>query len=451
MKLKYLAAACLAAAIYSCDDTTTGVGDFLANTDEINAYSMTFEATTKTIKYTDINPNGIYSRTNSAYLGKFTDADFGTFSADFITQINCPEGFTFPETMQSIQSASLGLYYASYYGDSLAPMRVRVDLLDTPIDDDGSDMSLYYTTYDPTKYYNEEAEPLAEKDYTAYDVAIGDSLKSETGYNTVSISLPESFSQDIQKKYEENKDYFKDAYSFIHNVLPGFYVHTTQGEGSILYIQDIWLHLNIEYLIESSSVSTRLENSDNAFDKQMSDKEHTYLKTPVGLLTEVKLPLEEMYAELGKDTLNSVSISFTKMKEVSDNSSKNPYKMGVPQYLLLLRKSEVNEFFEQNKTYDSQTSFLASYSSTTNSYTFSQLNRLISQIFSEMRTQEEPAEGWDEHNALVLIPVKTETDSQSNIIGLSHDLEVNSARLVGGENGDKLKIEVIYTRPAISE
>ena len=111
MKLKYLAAACLAAAIYSCDDTTTGVGDFLANTDEINAYSMTFEATTKTIKYTDINPNGIYSRTNSAYLGKFTDADFGTFSADFITQINCPEGFTFPETMQSIQSASLGLYY----------------------------------------------------------------------------------------------------------------------------------------------------------------------------------------------------------------------------------------------------------------------------------------------------------------------------------------------------
>ncbi len=471
MKLKYLAAACLAAAIYSCDDTTTGVGDFLANTDEINAYSMTFEATTKTIKYTDINPNGIYSRTNSAYLGKFTDADFGTFSADFITQINCPEGFTFPETMQSIQSASLGLYYASYYGDSLAPMRVRVDLLDTPIDDDGSDMSLYYTTYDPTKYYNEEAEPLAEKDYTAYDVAIGDSLKSETGYNTVSISLPESFSQDIQKKYEENKDYFKDAYSFIHNVLPGFYVHTTQGEGSILYIQDIWLHLNIEYLIESSSgsvdstvytqipfaatnevyMSTRLENSDNAFDKQMSDKEHTYLKTPVGLLTEVKLPLEEMYAELGKDTLNSVSISFTKMKEVSDNSSKNPYKMGVPQYLLLLRKSEVNEFFEQNKTYDSQTSFLASYSSTTNSYTFSQLNRLISQIFSEMRTQEEPAEGWDEHNALVLIPVKTETDSQSNIIGLSHDLEVNSARLVGGENGDKLKIEVIYTRPAISE
>ena len=160
-------------------------------------------------------------------------------------------------------------------------MRVRVDLLDTPIDDDGSDMSLYYTTYDPTKYYNEEAEPLAEKDYTAYDVAVGDSLKSETGYNTVSISLPESFSQDIQKKYEENKDYFKDAYSFIHNVLPGFYVHTTQGEGSILYIQDIWLHLNIEYLIESSSgsvdstvytqipfaatnevyMSTRLENS----------------------------------------------------------------------------------------------------------------------------------------------------------------------------------------------
>ena len=80
MKFKFLAAAGLAAVLYSCDDATTGVGDFLANTDEINAYSMTFEASTKTIKYTDINESGVYSLTKSDYLGKFTDADFGTFS-----------------------------------------------------------------------------------------------------------------------------------------------------------------------------------------------------------------------------------------------------------------------------------------------------------------------------------------------------------------------------------
>lgn len=68
MKLKFLAAIGLAATLYSCDDTTTGVGEFVADADEITASAQTFEATTKTLKYTDLNPNGVFSRTSSAYL-----------------------------------------------------------------------------------------------------------------------------------------------------------------------------------------------------------------------------------------------------------------------------------------------------------------------------------------------------------------------------------------------
>ena len=58
MKLKFLAAVGLAATLYSCDDTTTGVGEFVADADEITASAQTFEATTKTLKYTDLNQNG---------------------------------------------------------------------------------------------------------------------------------------------------------------------------------------------------------------------------------------------------------------------------------------------------------------------------------------------------------------------------------------------------------
>ena len=126
MKLKFLATIGFAATLYSCDDATSGIGDFLANTDEINAYSMSFKATTNTIKFEDLNPKGVYSRTNSAYLGKFTDMDFGTFSADFITQINCPENYSFPDNLQEIEETTLELYYNSFYGDPKAPMRVRV-------------------------------------------------------------------------------------------------------------------------------------------------------------------------------------------------------------------------------------------------------------------------------------------------------------------------------------
>ncbi len=489
MKLKFLAAVGLAATLYSCDDTTTGVGEFVADADEITASAQTFEATTKTLKYTDLNPDGVFSRTSSAYLGKFTDPDFGTYTTDFITQINCTEGFEFPETTQEIVATTLELSYASFFGDSLAPMRVRVDILNQPIDDTGEDLSLYYTSYDPTKFYDANGNALAEQDYAVRDNswtdAAIDSIKNTNGYyppliidldkkKNFDIGQNESgtFSQYLLKKYKEDKENFKDAYSFIHNVLPGFYVHTTGGEGSILYIGDIWLRMKVKYLVERPStgavdstvytsipfaatnevfMSTRLSNSEETLNSLAGETEHTYLKTPAGLCTEVKLPLQEMYDALGKDTLNSVSMAFTKYKNVSDNSEKSPYKMGTPQNLLLIRKNEVKDFFEQRKNYDSKTTFLGTYSSTTNSYSFSQVNRLISQIFSDMRTKEEPAQGWDEYNTMVLIPVKTETDSQGNTIGLSHDLEVNSAKLMGGEDGEKIKMEIIYTKPKFNK
>ena len=488
MKLKFLAAVGLAATLYSCDDTTTGVGEFVADADEITASAQTFEATTKTLKYTDLNPDGVFSRTSSAYLGKFTDPDFGTYTTDFITQINCTEGFEFPDRLVSIDTTTLELSYASFFGDSLAPMKVRVDVLKEAIDDTGENLGLYYTSYNPEDFYNATGLPLAEQEYAVRDNswtdAEIDSIKSANGYYPpLVINLDKkatwnigneqkngTFSEYLLTKYKEDKNNFKDAYSFIHNVLPGFYVHNTGGEGSILYIGDIWLRMKVSYYITGSEgqdslvqtsipfaatnevfMSTRLNNSEDALNKLAGEKEHTYLKTPAGLCTEVKLPLQEMYDALGTDTLNSVSMAFTKYKNVSDNSASSPYKMGTPQNLLLIRKNEVKDFFEQRKNYDSKTTFLGTYSSTTNSYSFSQVNRLISQIFSDMRTKEEPAKGWDEYNTMVLIPVKTETDSQGNTIGLSHDLEVNSAKLIGGEEGEKIKMEVIYTKPKFNK
>ena len=458
MKLKFLAALGFAATLYSCDDSTTGIGDFVANADEIPAVAETYDVTTRTNLL-----DSIYSRTNSAYLGKYTDPEFGEYSAEFITQINCVEDQRFPETFQGIEETTLELYYDSYYGDSLATLRVQVDTLNTVIEDNGKDKQLYYTSFNPKDFYNENAAPLAVKDYAAFNVATADSTKSEgEPSGNIKLYLGKDFSNYLTRKYEENNHQnFNDAHAFINNVLKGFYIHTTHGEGSVLYISDIWLRMKVKYLTKGNVsgkvdsvvyryvpfaaskevfMSTRMQNSEKLKEFVKEDNPYTYLKTPAGLCTEITLPLEEMYNELKKDTLNSITLSLTKLKQTNDG----PYKMGIPENLLLVRKSDMISFFEDNKVTNNITSFIASYDSSTNSYSFSKLNRLVSYIFSEIRNEEKQDDDW---NKILLVPVTTELDSEGNVVSISHDMEVNAARLVRGTEGDPLKIKVIVTRP----
>lgn len=458
MKFKLLAVLSVTAALYSCDDSTTGIGDFVSNIDKIEAFSDTYNVTSKTYRL-----DKVYSRTNRAYLGKYTDSDFGQYSADFITQINCPENFELTEHLEEITGASLELYYTDFYGDSLATLTVQVDTLNKIIDD--SDTGLYYTSYDPKLYYDENKAPLATKSYAAVDLSVSDSLRNtSTYYPNISIDLGKDFGKHIENLYRSKPEYFKDAYSFINNVLKGFYVHTTNGDGSVVYIKDIWLRLNIDYLVEREStgeidsiahgysvlaaskeilMSTRLENSDK-LDELVNEKGHTYLKTPAGLCTEIELPVDEIYSTHQNDTLNSVTLSIKKYRFAGNESSVS-YPMGIPQNVLMVRKGDMETFFEQNKTYDNKTSFLGTYNSSTNSYTFSKLNRLISNIFSEIRAGDNDTE---DRNKVMLIPVTTETDTEGNIIGVSHDMEINAARLFGGEDSEEeLKIEIIYTNP----
>lgn len=479
MKLKFLVALGIAATLYSCDDETTGIGQFVADADMIPA-----KADSYTIETESYLLDSVYSRSSTAYLGKFTDEDYGTFSSDFLVQINCPENFILPDRIEEITTAKLGLYYTSYFGDSLASLRVQIDPLTKVIKDDGTDKGLYYSNLDPTEYYDKNASPLAIKDYSAYDRTVSDSVREEDSYYpNVAIDLGSDFCKNFLEKYNYTETvngktvhpYFKDSESFINNVLKGFYVHTTSGEGSILYISDIYLHLTIAYWTKTSEdkdtlvhtvvpmsstkevfMSTRFQNS--GMKELVNDPKCTYLKTPAGLCTEVTLPIEEMYQAHKNDTLNSIPVSFQKLKDQSNS----PFKMGTPSNLLMVRKSEMKDFFENNKVYDNKTTFIATYSSSSNSYEFSKLNRLISYIFSEIRPEiEKGEEAWNkwksehkDYNKLLLVPVTTESDSQGNVIGVENDLNVNSAMLKGGKDlnnssdeSQRIKMSIIYTNP----
>ena len=67
------------------------------------------------------------------------------------------------------------------------------------------------------------------------------------------VSLPISLGEHMYNKYKEDKNNYKDAESFIKNVLKGIYVHCTNGDGTILYIDDMELILDYSYYIKGKS------------------------------------------------------------------------------------------------------------------------------------------------------------------------------------------------------
>ena len=461
MKLKYLYIGLLSALIYSCDDATTGIGDStIAAGDSISAGVSVYDVYTRSIL-----ADSVYARTSTAYLGKYTDPHFGEFSADFITQFNCTDNFEFPETIQEITSINMRMFYDSYFGDATNAMRMQIDTLDKVIPE--KELSTFYTSVDPTQYYNENSNPVARKAFAARGASASDTtiVNYDSFGNTTSYSyywqdvkLPLTLGQHMFNKYKEDKNNYKNAETFIKNVLKGFYVHCTHGDGTILYINDMQLHLNFKYLIESSSgkvdslvngstifaatkeviQANHFQNSDR-LKELVEEKDYTYLKTPAGIFTEVTLPIEEIAEMHMRDTLNAASITFTRYNEKSESK----YPMGIPQTLLMVRKCDMHKFFEKNETYDDQTSFIAQYvgsSETANTYSFPNISPLITQCINEKQASKNDAD-W---NKVVLIPVKTETDSNGSIIGLKSNLDMESACLVGGEK-NPIKMQILYT------
>ena len=137
MKVKYLGILFLALlAFYGCDDNTGTLGmGMLPDSDGISAQTKTFEVSTKSIL-----AGPVYAKTSTGYVGTFTDPDpngFGNYKASFLTELNCADDFRFPAeyndethtgTMagDTVSSAQLTIYYASWYGDSLNPCRMSV-------------------------------------------------------------------------------------------------------------------------------------------------------------------------------------------------------------------------------------------------------------------------------------------------------------------------------------
>ena len=146
------------------------------------------------------------------------------------------------------------------------------------------------------------------------------------------------------------------------------------------------------------------------------------------------------------DSINSAKITFTRYNDTGNYW----HKFGVPQTLLMVRKSEMSNFFDKNKLTDNITSYYTTYNSTFNRYEYSNIARLIIHCYNEREawfaahpelTIEDYENMYPDWDKVMLVPVSTVRDSKNNIVNFRHDLSLNSTRLVGGI--DQIEIKVI--------
>ena len=450
--------------LVQCDSSTESVGSsIIPSKDLISANTEYFKATSMTILAND----SIIANTGDVYLGRYTDEESGTvFTSGFITQLSCSENYGFPEDGVIGDSATytkLRLYFEEYYGDSLNSMQCEVYALENTLEEG----TQYYTNLDPELFYDPNKEPLTKKTYNVIDYALHDTILNGENYSKhIELTLPNEIGNSfIRKYYEKDSEgnhigmkYFANSEVFIKDVFKGIYVKCTQGDGTVLKIFRARLDVGFRHKVEDETSETdsiealaatfysgktvlQVNNFDNDdLTPLANEQQHTYLKTPAGLYTEVTLPILDI---VGPDTINSAKISFTRYNETAEHTRK-PHTT-----LLLIRKCDMYNFFVKNKVADNSTSYITTFASATNEYTFTNIANLIKVCYKEYQDGTAESPNWEDENPdwnkVVLIPVSTTKDSNGSVVKITHDISISSVRLRGGTEY-KIPIEVITSR-----
>lgn len=473
MKAKWIAGIMLMVMAFSaCDDNTDDLGASLTNRlDMFKIVTDTFNVSSRSLVVDSVITHSRYT-----YLGRIKDPETGSYvTSSYSTQFMHLEettNTTFPskDKILSLEdgeviadSCHLNIYINSFVGDSLAPMKLRVYELSTPVPEGKH----YYSDYDPEEEGIIRADGIIkDKSYTQTNFLISDSTRNSKNYMPyINIALNEPYTDKEGKTYKNYGTYilrsfyeyperFKNSYSFIHNVCPGFYFKTIGGLGLMSEIYTTELVLYFRYSKNGSSVQTskvftateevmRTNNiiNDKERMKQLAtDNTCTYIKTPAGIFTEVTLPVDDIKKGHETDSISSAQVSFY----CYNDFTKNELHTKDAQYLLMVPCDSINSFFETQSLPNYKTSFIASLNSNSNSYTFANITNLISHMYAH-RNQ---SENW---NKVVLIPVEATLSSSTSTTDfrkVSNLMSLTSSKLIGGSANPHapITISIIYNQ-----
>ncbi|MCH5245650.1 MAG: DUF4270 family protein [Muribaculaceae bacterium] len=379
-------------AVASCDESTIVGSSLIENDVEIVVDS------TYTVSGYSVENSQVRSRTVTQLLGSINVDGFGSLSSDVVTQFISSETIdTTGVTVDDIDSVKLvlGMPHGSFVGDSVVPMGIEVypliKQLESPI----------YSNFDPEGYYD-SSNCWGSTIYAATVNNLTNANEIDDTYRMINVDLPIEFGRAIFQQYVTSPETFQTPQAFT-KWFPGLYIKNSFGNGRIVSITSSTIRLFYHdtekisgterdtiinrvgnYMAVSPEVITN-NNIHYSMSNQLKERAaagEAILAAPIGFDVEFRFPAREIietFHNAGTPMAVMNSLTF----EIPAKLIANNYGLLPPPYILMVKKSKKDEFFNKAKLPDNLNSFYASYNQATGKYEFTAMLDYITDMVSK--------------------------------------------------------------------
>ncbi|MDE6127334.1 MAG: DUF4270 domain-containing protein [Muribaculaceae bacterium] len=422
--MRYLASLAPAAAaliaLTGCKDTSEDIGSSLVTDKSEVVIEDSFTVTGRVVDNTKVQ-----SRTITEILGTIQADGYGRFSSDFVTQFMPAQNIASSEvTVDDIDSLNLVLTMplGAFVGDSVAPMGLEVfrltKQLPYPI----------YSDFDPeAEQCFDPSKPIASKIYAVNAMGQTDSVQA-LSYRQVNVRLPLSLGKELFTLYRENPSAYSSPTAFAEH-FPGIYVRNSYGSGRVTRFESVVMRMHYHTMgtdddgkevevpqsgtyyavtpvvVTNNNISYTMAESLKA----RIDGGEAVIVAPAGRDVELTFPLLDVI-ESYRDRSDGMAVINSLSMVIPAEEIENDYDIAPPSQLLMLLSKDKDKFFANNEITDDVTSFVAAYSSTDNSYTFSGLRPYLLRMLDEYE-KNGAVDAEDYTFTLTPVTVSTETTS----------------------------------------
>ena len=451
----------------SCKDDTVSAGKaVLDRNDAIIVLADTFPLSSSIDSCASI-----ISQADSCLLGEM-ETDYGLLRASILTQLACPEGYSYPAGA-TIDSICLFMYYSSWVGDDRSPLAINVYQMDKKT---FSYSGTYPTDLNINDYCSREKSILLNRRIVVASEMLDSIMNSDGDYvPMLRMRVNDEFLHDFWAIQSfESQEKFNQQFK-------GLLIESSFGSSTMLNVSDVALGVYYSFTYSKAGRDTtvqdmkafyansevRMVNHLQYIDKKALIDElrndsdtYNYIIAPAGVCTRLVFPMASISDTIMKHMIDAQSGDTTKRPYVNKaavridvenvyegtaaNMTRNDW-LQPSSYMLLIKEESIDRFFAKRELPSDTCALLSSLIQGTDSegnatyyYTYDMSDFLTNQLRKKSTEKE---------LHMVLMPVSVSTDvtgvSSSLYSAVRQQQTISATKIRSAKNG--MKFEIVYS------